>query len=606
MSLFLKHKRVITLTALLGVTNLLAGESTSEDRSFGISATTDQESLSLTEYMQRVVGYNDSVQGQVLGFKAARYQRDAEKGAFEPTFVASTEFIDRDQPNNFQLERSLGFLNGQDPGGYPSIFLERNWSYSSAIEMATPVGTRFRLGVTGRELRNNVPRPAEFLSADVEFETSVGVSVEQPLLKGLGYAVNLASLRLAARQSEVVFQEYRRELMQVVAEAEVAYWNLFYAQEELKLSKESVALAQTLLDDSQASLDAGRGSKLDVLEAEAGLALRQSRERESMLRRVEAANNLASFFGRAPRETQIDIVVTDAPVSEPVEMIYGLGVGSALVMNPDLLRIQLQREQEMIRLGVAKNQRLPELNLNASYGASGLGFDWETSMDDIQRSSFPSWTVGVVFRAPILGDVRGRNQLMATRLRLMQADRVESNLITQIRVGCDTAEQRVKSNYTTARSLESVVDFRTNLLETRMQSRDLGRMDSRSVLEAEQELFVARLEQLNSENQYQRGLLELQLISGILLQLRNLEMSFEDLDDRRSADGEEKPGTSSALVYQLPEFTRLPAEDPILMDGDDVQAPWFGHGGDGSFSEGGSYESVPRPSSRRPRDPQSE
>jgi hypothetical protein len=248
------------------------------------------EDLSLLMYMQRVVDYNDSVQGRLLGFKASRFQKDAEKGAFEPSFVASTEFVDRDQPNNFQAERSLGFLTGQDAGGYPSIFLERNWSYSSAIEMGTPLGTRFRLGATGRELRNNVPRPAEFLSVDVEFETSVGFSVEQPLLKGLGYAANLASLRLAARQSEIAFQEYRRELMQVVAEAELAYWNLYYAQEELKLSHESVALAQTLVDDSKASLDAGRGSKLDVLEAEAGLALRKSRQSESYQKRIEAAN----------------------------------------------------------------------------------------------------------------------------------------------------------------------------------------------------------------------------------------------------------------------------------------------------------------------------
>ena len=530
----------------------------------------------MLDYMQRVVEYNDKVQGRLLGFKAARYQREAERGSFEPTFVNTTEFVDRDQPNNFQAERSLGLLQGGDEGGYPSVFLERNWTYSSALEMATPLGTRLRLGLTGREIRNNIPRPAEFLDIDEEFETSVGFSIEQPLLKGLGYATNLASLRLAARQSEIAFQDFRRELMTVVAEAELAYWNLYYAQQEYALSQDSVAVAQTLLDDSKTSFEAGRGSQLDVLEAEAGLALRKSREREAMLRRIEASNVLASFFGETPRDGGVNYMAMNGPVSEPVDVLYETGVQAALSMNPELLKVRLQKEQELIRMGFARNERLPELNLSASYGATGLGFDWRTSFDDVQNTSFPTWNLGVVFRVPVGGDVRGRNQLRAAKLRLMQAERIEANVVNQIRVGCDTAEQRVKSNFTTARSMESVVDFRSNLLDTRMQARDVGRMDSRSVLEAEQELFAARLEQLESENQYQRGLLELQLIAGILLQLRELEIGFEELERKTEEWIEDETKDAPGLVYSMPQFDRLPAGDPVPFIGDEVKAPWFG------------------------------
>lgn len=100
-------------------------------------------------------------------------------------------------------------------------------------------------------------------------------------------------------------------------------------------------------------------------------------------------------------------------------------------------------------------------------------------------------------------------------------------------------------------------------------------MDTRSVLEAEQELFVARLEQLQSEIQYQRALLELQMITGSLLQLRNLEMSFDELEysTRRWMDG----GTKTiGLNYQMARFDRLPAELPMEFTGDPVSTPWFG------------------------------
>ncbi|NDV62879.1 TolC family protein [Puniceicoccales bacterium CK1056] len=544
-----------------------------------------QDQLTLQEYMQRVVDFNESVQGRVLGFQAARSQRKAEMGQFEPAFVASGEYVDRRQPNDDIQQRTSGYaeaavqaaFNG-DPAPprdlYPYIFEERNWRYSSAIEMTTPLGTRFRLGATGGELFNNVPSTQN--SQQEGFVTSLGLTVEQPLLKGMGFAANLASLRLAARQSEIAFQEYRRELMQVVAQAELAYWELYYAQEELTLSQESVALAQTLVDDSTTSFESGRGSRLDVLEAEAGLALRKSRERSSFQRRVEAMNKLAAFFGDVPRYRQVDYTAIDEPVSQPVKTSFNNGIQTAMKMNPDFLRAKIQKEQEKIRMKYAKNQRLPELNLTASYAASGHGNDWDTSYTDVENNDFPTWTVGLVLRLPLWGDVRGRNELRASRLRMMQAERAESNLMTQLRVGRDSSEQRLKTNFMTARSLESVVEFRTNLLETRMESRDVGRMDARSVLEAEQELFVARLEQLQSEVECQRALLELQLISGSLLQVRGIETSLEDLEyqTRSLQQGTKLP--SAGLVYTAPEIVRLPAEEPVSFEEDMPRAPWMG------------------------------
>lgn len=539
--------------------------------------------------MQRVVDYNESVQSRLLGFHAARRQRLAELGNFEPNFVTSAEYVDRRQPNDNIDNRNQGYIDEllrrqQDPNNtlpipperdlYPWIYEERNDTFSGGVEVLTPVGTRVRVGADVGEIRNN--SNISNGRAQTGFITKFGVSVEQPLLKGMGYGANLASLRLAARQSEISFQEYRREFMQVVAEAEIAYWELFYAQEELMLTNESVELAQTLLDDSMASFDAGRGSQLDVLEAEAGLALRLSRQKESFQKSVEAMNDLSAFFGGSPREFGVGYVATDAPKSKPVEMEFDLGLRAAMEMNPDLLQIQLKKEQERVRLDFAKNQRLPELNVTAGVDLSGHGVDWNTSKFDIEQYSFPAWRVGLVFRVPLWGDLRGKNQLHAARLRLNQAERVEGNLVSRLRVGRDTAEQRVDTNYNTARSLERVVEFRTNLLETRMKARDVGRMDTRSVLEAEQELFVARLEQLRSEVQYQRALLELQMITGSLLQLRNLEMSFEELEYSTRRWVEDGEPDAFGLKYRVADFNRLPATNPLQFDGDPVPVPWFG------------------------------
>ena len=523
-----------------------------------LSAPTAASALTLEEFMQRVVEYNDSVQARLLAYQAARSQRKAENGVFEPSFVTGGDYVDRLRPNTIEQERSL------QSGGF---FKERNEIYSSAIEMQTSLGSRLRSGATGRQLVNNIQRTVLF-DLDAEYETSAGITIEQPLLRGAGPNAMLASLRIAARASEVAYQEYRRALMTVVAEAELAYWQLYFAQQEVRLAAESVGLAQTLSRDSTAALDAGRGSRLDVLEAEAGLAIRRSRESLAQQRRVEAQNRVRAFLGGSSAGGAPPLEASQEPHLRKIEVVPEEGSRTAFAMNPDLLRANALIGQEMVRAGYAKNQRLPQLDLKSSYAATGLGFDWASSWRDVEKQNNPAWTVGLELRVPIFGNLRGKHELRAAQLRLLQAQRMASDISTQVRTGLDSAHKRVAAAFSAAQSYQAVVEFRTNLLQTRLQGREVGRLDSRSVLEAEQELFAARLDQLQSSIEYQKALLELQLISGSLLQGRGLEIAFADLEKRTRAWVENPSARLPALQYQAPTFTRWPMAPAAPFEGE--------------------------------------
>ena len=58
--------------------------------------------------------------------------------------------------------------------------------------------------------------------------------------------ITLANLRLTALESDIAFQEYRRQLMLTLSQAESAYWNLYYAQEQLRFFKESISVAESI------------------------------------------------------------------------------------------------------------------------------------------------------------------------------------------------------------------------------------------------------------------------------------------------------------------------------------------------------------------------
>src|SRR5690606_35090713 len=101
--------------------------------------------------------------------------------------------------------------------------------------------------------------------------------------------------------------------MLTLAQAEISYWELFLAQEAVLLSTESMGTADTMLGDNRSRFESGRGARLDVLEAEAGLALRRSRHSVAQQRQVEAMNRFAAFFAGTPFEHGLQYVVTDEP-----------------------------------------------------------------------------------------------------------------------------------------------------------------------------------------------------------------------------------------------------------------------------------------------------
>jgi outer membrane protein TolC len=510
------------------------------------------ERLARRDFLQRVVEANPSVQSRLAGFLSARSLHRAETTPYEPAFVGSVEWVDRQRPNTIELERSLR------SGGE---FIERNWNYNAGVETRTPTGGRIRFGAQARELRNNIQRTV-IVDLEAEYETSVGVVIEQPLLKNAGPGLMSAPRRLAARTAEVAYQDFRRQLMLTVAQAEIGYWELFLAQEAVRFSAESVRMAQTLLDDNRSRFESGRGAQMDVLEAQAGLALRRSRESVAQQRQVEAMNRVAAFFAGSPFEQGVTYLATDAPAVREAAADYRSGARAALAMSPDLLRAQRQVEQEKIRLGVARNQRLPQVDLRGSFGSAGLGFDWRSAWTDTEKINFPQWSVALEMRIPLLTGLRERNEVRAAQQRLRQAELNAAELDIQVRTSLDAAMRRVESSAFTARSNAEAVRFREALLNDRMAARDAGRLDTRGVLEVEEELVIARLEHLDSEVEHQRAVLELQVLQGNLLQNRGLEISLRELETASREWAGQGGGRLQFLTYQEPAAPG-PAAEPL-------------------------------------------
>lgn len=488
-------------------------------QSNGPGATTG---LTLEAYIKRVVERNESIQVKILEVEFNRRRLAAERGTFEPAFFADLSHVATERQNSLEQRNSQSGLN---------FFKEDNNIYEGGIETLVPSGARVRLGYTLRELNNNLPLSvlSSLRNTNTEYQTFFGLSMAQPLLKGAWYPANLAAIRVAGLSSDLAFQDYRRQMMVMVSTAVAAYWELYLAQEQLRFFQDSVATAEKILKDNRARMEAGRGSELDVMESEAGLALRRSKLGEAEQKLYESVNKVLSLSSATVLDTNRLVRAVDEPRITDEQYSFLESWKSAREINPDFLSQQLKAAQEQVRLAYAKNQRLPELSLKASYGLNGLGETPGESWDDIQNAGFPSWSVGAELRVPLAGDIKARNELRAAHLRCQEAKVGLREVETLIANGIDNALNKLRSARNSAQSYQTVVDFYRNLLDSALVQLEVGRIESRKLLDIEANLLDSRNSAAIARVQYQRALLELELIQGSILKKHHFDLNQQEL-----------------------------------------------------------------------------
>ena len=511
-----------SILCLLCCQNLCASPSTNAN---------DVVELRLTDYLQKVLDHNDTIQARILEAEAGFRKERGEHGIFEPEWNSSIARVINKRTNNVQQAAEQ---NGQ------FFFSERNTIYDTGLQALLPTGGKVRLGYTLSDLVNNVNPFGGLITRSnnqfiQQYQTFIGVTLTQPVLKNAGTSYTLAGVRMAALESDIAFQEYRRQLMLTISQAESAYWNLYYAQEQLRFFQESVSVAESVLDDSQEKLKAGQGSDLDVLEAQSGLAVRKTKQNEALQSYYDAMSQVRAFTGAMPTEQRRDLRAVDIPATTNEPPSYAANFRNAFDLNPDFLVQRKKVAEENLRLGVARNQLLPELNVKAAYGFNGLGRNPGDSWDLTESGEFPSWTVGAELTIPLAGNIKGRNQMAAARLTYQSALASLNGIQTEIANALDASLQKVRSWRDSIQSYETVVRFNEDLLKTQRERLKVGTIEPRKVFEVEADLLDSRQNLAQALVQLQRSMLQLQVIAGSLLKDRGLEMSRYELRQKTLA-----------------------------------------------------------------------
>ena len=369
---------------------------------------------------------------------------------------------------------------------------------------------------------------SEFPPSGVRFTNQfvgfTGISLRQPLLKD--FWIDSVRQRIWVNKKVLKISELalRQQIMLVVTKVQLAYFELVFAREKLKVIEQSRTLAQQLLTETRSRVRVGELPILEATQAESHFQSAQANvlaAQQGVAEQEDALKALLSDDFRAWADVVLE--PTDALLPKPVAFNRADSWQAAHAQRPDYLQAKLDLERRDIVLRYEFNQLFPNLDLVGDYGARSAQTSFESVAGELRDSTHPSYSYGVIFSMP-LGNQTARSRYKATRAErqqaLLQFKKLEQDILVQI----DIAIKAASSQFQRLDATRAARAFAETALQAEEKKFTHGLSTGFIVLEYQQRLTDARSTELRALTDYNKGLVQLALTEGAALEKGDLEL----------------------------------------------------------------------------------
>lgn len=344
------------------------------------------------------------------------------------------------------------------------------------------------------------------------------LAITQPLLRGGGFAVNRAPLRIARLQDSIERLAIRNTLAEGISRVVFAYRALQQAQEQVRLAEIALERTVQLIATNRALIDAGRMAAADIVQSEADQANQQV-----ALLQVRQQRNSAQFalLQQLALDPATNIVAADPVAAEHIPVDTGRAIEIARSSRMDLLAQQRAVEQAQEGLRIARNQRLWDLSLVATATRTGGR--------DPFLGPLPSLTdnrIGVQLAIP-LGDPGPKLAVVEADTSLRTAELRLEALDQAVEIQVRDAAQRVEAAWFQVEAARRFKALSSRAVEIARDKLSAGRSSNFEVLSLQDALRAAEIQELAAMIGYLDALTTFDLQIGATLESWKIEWSGE-------------------------------------------------------------------------------
>jgi len=482
--------------------------------------------LSLKSYLDLVMANNPDIGVQKLNVEFSRDAILRAFSVFDPLASASfsttrtltpaaTILAGAETLNTLAQPLSLGYLQTLPTGAqYNVTFSDVKTSVNSAYSTVNP-----------------------------ELASGLNFTVTQPLLRGRGMFITKLPISIARSRLKAADFTLQDQVIQLVAAAESAYWDVVNARENLRVQEESLKLADAALTRAKKEIELGATSKLEVFQPEANranaeLGLVQARftlEQTEFALRKQMGADLDPTYRNMPLllTESLDMPVESRPIDRDAE------VDLALRRRPDLRSTVQSLDVDDLSIKQANDRMKPQLNFTAQYGSSGVGgIVYQRDPNTLQVIStvpggladalggvfgfgYPIYGFGLTLTLPVRDRNAAANLADAVVQKRMDVLKVRSTEQT-VRLQVLNAVSQVEQSREAVRVAKIARDLAQKRVEADQQRYELGVITLYFVLDSQNAFVLAESNLVAQTISYKRNLLTLYQRTGELLDERGI------------------------------------------------------------------------------------
>ena len=496
---------------------------------FSLGQEKKELSLTLEDAIARALKNNLNVAVEVISPELAGATLSQAKQFYMPTLQVGFDGNRYEQPSTWSI---------QNTGTYAQNYTNSSFS----VEQQIPLGGVFTAGLTYSWTRTN----QLYQNFNPSYQSRLNFALTQPLLRNFGWTVSRKQILVAQNSLDVSRSEFKTTLITTVYSVEAAYWTLVGAIENLKALQQSLQLGRDLLAKTKKEVEVGQKAPIEVLNAETTVARREADilQAEAMVKR--GRDQLSALLNLDADETAkgMTIVPADKPALKPVQITYDEALQKALARRPDLEASRSYIDTGRINFTVAKNQLLPQLDLNlskASPGISGAQFIYDPnnpflpptpgdqgSASRAIRDSFKflynNWTVGLTLTIPF-GDMVGRANYAYAKLDLERSQKRLKNLEQQVTLEVSDAILTLETAAKSVDAYRIARELAERQLEAEMKKLNVGMSTNYFVLTYQDALASARSLEMRALVDYNVAVANIAKVTGTTLENRNITLS---------------------------------------------------------------------------------
>ncbi|MDX1945487.1 MAG: TolC family protein [Pirellulaceae bacterium] len=429
-------------------------------------------------------------------------------------------------------DRPQNVVTSQNFTGFPQTLNLRDGGMQAQIAKRTAEGTvYFFRSITNYDRGN---QRGSFQALNSFYTQLLEVEARQPLLRGRGAQVNRMPIILARIGADQEILGVQEQLMYMLNNVEIRYWDLFLAYRNLetaKVGRDSALVTWRIVYDKYVN-------DVEPVQAEA-----QAREQYFAFRaQVEAAlrnlydteNELRFLLGLAPTDGRL-IRPKDDPTMARVNFEWCDVLAEAIARRPELIMQRWAIKAREMELILFRNQLLPQLDVGALYRWVGLGDDlieadrnginfpgagstaWENLTDGNNQEAtiFLQATMPIGFRRELAGVRHGQLRLAREQALLEDMELDVAHGLTKSIRHLDTNFQLAQTNANRWAASQKEVEAMEALYRG-------GRVPLNDVLEAQRRRAQGQAAFWNAVAEYNKAIADFHTRKGSILEYNGI------------------------------------------------------------------------------------